>query len=294
MKWAEYSGLQAPADFHFGECLSFLGRSDTETTHSIKDGHLYKLLKSDGELILVRISEGLKISFLGDISEKGKRAAGLYIQEWLDLDRDLTPFYELAALDPVLWALTENYRGLRIAGIPDLFEALSWAVIGQQINLTFAYTLKKRLVEAYGEKHTILNETYWLFPQPEAIAELQTDDLRKLQFTGRKAEYMIGIAKAVSSGELAKKALQKLDDQQVRNTLMSIRGVGAWTADYVMMKSFRRTAAFPIGDAGLHNALKAQLNLPEKPALDQIKKLAARWEGWQAYAVFYLWRSLYE
>lgn len=75
---------------------------------------------------------------------------------------------------------------------------------------------------------------------------------------------------------------------------MAIRGVGEWTADYVMMKCLHHPTAFPITDVGLHNALKIQLGLKRKPTLEEIKEFAANWEGLQAYAVFYLWRSLYE
>ena len=76
--------------------------------------------------------------------------------------------------------------------------------------------------------------------------------------------------------------------------LIHMRGVGAWTADYVLMKCLHHRAAFPIADVGLHNALKNQLGLERKPNIMEIKEIATHWEGWQAYATFYLWRSLYD
>lgn len=69
-------------------------------------------------------------------------------------------------------------------------------------------------------------------------------------------------------------------------------GFGPWTANYVMMRCLRDPSAFPIEDVGLHNALKQQLKLSEKPGLAEIRQLAAAWQGWEAYATFYLWRSL--
>ncbi|WP_306009470.1 hypothetical protein [Bacillus sp. MMSF_3328] len=75
---------------------------------------------------------------------------------------------------------------------------------------------------------------------------------------------------------------------------MSLKGVGAWTADYVRMKCLLDPAAFPIGDAGFQNALKLQMGLDRKPSIEEVEKAASRWAGWQAYAVFYFWRSLYE
>lgn len=99
----------------------------------------------------------------------------------------------------------------------------------------------------------------------------------------------------MANGELAKEALLQLQDfKQVQSSLLAIKGIGAWTSDYVLMKCFRHPAALPIADVGLHNALKLQLGLERKPAIQEINQLAAYWDGWQAYATFYLWRSLYD
>jgi len=196
--------------------------------------------------------------------------------------------------DPLLKRLAERYYGLRLIGIPDLFEALAWSVIGQQINLNFAYTLKKRLVEAFGEKVTGDGRDFCLFPSPETVAGLSPETLLKMQFSRNKTEYLVGIARRITSGELSKEIILKEgnDLNAMRAKLLEIRGVGQWTADYVLMKCFRLPSAFPIGDVGLHNALKIQLGLPQKPSLKEIEKIAAGWKDWEAYATFYLWRSL--
>lgn len=302
MNWINHGSfieIIPPSDFNFKECLVFLGRSDHEILHRISDGHLFKLIKIEGELVLLKIEE---ISNLIRIEFPVKTPApavlervAAYVWEWFDLNHELASFYEMASKDKVLHTISNQYRGLRIIGIPDLFEALTWAVLGQQINLTFAYTLKKRFVEQFGESLTFEGNTYWLFPAYEAIAPISVEELKKLQFTTRKAEYIIGIAQLMSSGQLTKVTLLELQNyQQVKKALMAIRGVGAWTADYVMMKSLHCTSAFPIADVGLHNAIKLQLGLERKPALEEIEELAKTWEGWQAYATFYLWRSLYE
>src|SRR6185437_15663346 len=88
----------------------------------------------------------------GPVDTQTKQAVELYLTEWFDMDTDLGPFYGLAAEDPLLKPLAERFRGLRNIGIPDLFEALCWGILGQQINLAFAYTLKKRFVETFGSE----------------------------------------------------------------------------------------------------------------------------------------------
>lgn len=291
--------IQPPMDFDFEECLIFLGRSEEELLHKIKDGYVYKLLKVDQELLLIKIgyrNDALQLEFpLGEPTVRAQKMAVDFVVDWFDLDRDLSGFYEMAEKDRLLKGIAREYRGLRIIGIPDLFEALTWAIMGQQINLTFAYTLRKRFAERFGESVTVNGETHWLYPTFSRIAELDTDDLRELQFTARKAEYVIGVAEAMSKGELSKKTLLQIEDfQQVHSELTQLRGIGAWSADYVMMKCLHHMAAFPIADVGLHNAVKFHLGLERKPTINELKEMAESWTGWEAYAVFYLWRSLYE
>lgn len=284
------------ADFNFTECLAILGRSDQELLHTIQDERITKLLATEDEMVLFDLShsgESLHIEFLHHApTEQGKQAVVRYVTDWFDLETDLQPFYAMAASDPVLREVVERHAGLRIMGMPDLFEAFVWAITGQQINLTFAYTLKRRLIEHFGTSHTVDGVEYWAFPSAETIASLQVEHLRKLQFSERKAEYIIGIAREIADGRLVKNELLEKTEQQVEKQLVAIRGVGPWSAHYVMMKCLRFTSAFPISDVGLHNALKHQLGMEQKPAIAEIEKLAENWAGWQAYATFYLWRVL--
>ncbi|WP_413305466.1 DNA-3-methyladenine glycosylase [Bacillus sp. 1P10SD] len=290
--------IKTPKDFNFKECLVFLGRSDQELLHKISDGYVFKLLKVEQELVLLKISyknDALQVEFpMGNPTLDAQKMAAKYVVDWFDLDRDLFGFFEMARNDQMLQPVVSKYRGLRIIGIPDLFEALTWAIMGQQINLTFAYTLRKRFVERFGESVTFDGETYWLYPTFDRIAEIEVDTLKDLQFTARKAEYVIGVSRAMVNGELSRENLLKMEDyQQIHTYLTKLRGIGSWTADYVMMKCLHQSAAFPITDVGLHNAVRIQLGLERKPTLDELKEMAAGWTGWEAYAVFYLWRSLY-
>lgn len=299
MNWIDhqtYLEIPPPIEFNFEECLRFLDRSDQEVLHRIRAGHLYKLIKTKQELVLCKIGWGhdsIRVDFpINPPSKECREDVATYIDEYFDLNQDLRGFYEMAWQDKILRPLVDRYNGLRILCMPDLFEALSWAIIGQQINLTFAYTLKKRFVERFGESVTYDGETYWLFPTFEKIAGIDMGDLRELQFTARKAEYIIGVAEQMAHGHLNKGVLLQHNYQQVKKTLMAIRGIGGWSADYVMMKCLGFSCAFPIADVGLHNAIKLQLGMERKPTIEEINQMAEKWKGWQAYATFYLWRSL--
>jgi DNA-3-methyladenine glycosylase II len=75
--------------------------------------------------------------------------------------------------------------------------------------------------------------------------------------------------------------------------LVNIRGIGPWTANYVLMRCLRFPSAFPIDDVGLQNAIKHPLGRDKKPTKDEIMKFAGNWTNWESYATFYLWRFLY-
>lgn len=296
---SNYVRVPTPVEFNFEECLVFLNRSLQENLHRIQNDQIIKLIDHKGELILIGIThEGqhLRIEFLnGKPSEEGQRAAADYVWEWFDLKTDLASFYEMAAEDPILQPIVKRHFGLRVLGFLDLFEAMAWAITGQQINLTFAYTLKKRFVEAYGKSIVYENDIYWTFPSCEEIAALAVSDLTPMQYSARKAEYIIGIATEMAKGNLVKENFTNGKDAQiVEKELVAIRGIGPWSANYVMMKCLGFTSAFPIADVGLHNALKYQLELEKKPSIAEIEHYAENWKGWEAYATFYLWRSLYE
>ena len=155
-----------------------------------------------------------------------------------------------------------------------------------------AYTLKKRLIENYGEVISYEGKSVYLFPQPEVIAKLTDEDLRPLQFSRSKIKYLKNVAQAIVDGEISKDILSKMTYEDANAKLIEIKGVGNWTADYVLMKCLRLPDAFPISDVGVHNAIKFQLGLEQKPTIEEIEKMAKHWQGWKSYATFYLWHSL--
>ena len=290
--------MKPPGEFDFSQCLKFLTRSPLELCHTVEADTLFKLVKFDNQFVLVNIrstdNDYLWIDFLTPRPKKSIRArTAKYVWDWFDLDTDLRPFYRMAKNDPILKHVTKNFYGLRMMMIGDLFEAICWAMIGQQINLAFAYTLKKRLVESFGEKFHFDQKTYYLFPTAQAISRLAVGDLRRLQFTGRKAEYIIELARKIEGGQLTKNALLNEDQfETARKELILLRGVGKWTAEYVCLRCLGDPGAFPADDIGLQNAIKQHLGLDEKATVEGILHYAAAWKSWQAYATFYLWSSL--
>ena len=292
--------IEVPDTFDFETNVGYLARSPHECMHSIEGNVVSKRIPAGKSAPLVSIegrgNEPLRVRLREQearANEEQVQAIIRFVKEWFDLDSDLSSFYSIARGDVLLAPLAEAYRGLRMIGIPDLYEAVCWGILGQQINLAFAYTLKRRFVETFGEAISYGGRLHWTFPKPADIANLAPEALTSLQLTGRKAEYLIGVAKLIDSGELNKEQLLRAaNPKEAERRLVSIRGIGPWTANYVLMRCLRLPSAFPIDDVGLHNAIKLRLGLPEKPTISHIRELSAGWAGWEAYATFYLWRAL--
>lgn len=282
------------ANFSFDECLVFLRRSDKECLHEVEGNTLRKVIVVNNTPVLTTITDAPKKQGLQVTTNTAADPACLknYISHWLHLDADLNEFYTFAKKDKILSPLIQQYKGLRLIGIPELFEALTWTITGQQINLSFAYTLKQRLIHAYGDAITSHGKTYYVYPQPATIAALEPAALTDMQFSRSKADYIISIAKAMAEERLSLAQLQSLDYTTAREYLISFKGIGNWSANYVLMKFSRYWQALPLEDAGLHNALKQQLQLAVKPSLAEIKEYRQHWQQHAAYATFYLWRSL--
>jgi DNA-3-methyladenine glycosylase II len=294
--------LLTPPDYRWSPNIAYLSRSANECLFRVDAGTVTRCVPLGVRRPIVTIGENPDGHLDVSVREIGADELTAvqdeliaYVTEWLDLRRDLTPFYAMAANDPHLAGPVAAFRGLHLAGVPDLFEALAWAIIGQQINLTFAYTLKRRLVEAFGD-YALDHEggRHWIFPTPEKVASLRYEELTALQMTRKKAEYLVDTAALIANGSLSKDGLLQTGGlAEVERQLLGIRGIGPWTAHYAAMRCLRFPDAFPIQDVGLHLAIQRQLGMDRKPSLAEIRSLAAGWAGWESYAVFYLWRTLY-
>ncbi|MGC3947892.1 MAG: DNA-3-methyladenine glycosylase [Chryseolinea sp.] len=278
-------------------------RSPRELLHRFENGRLRKLLQFNDRPVLIELYEtaestdpverGIIIRALNTSINAGEQAQlERYVREWFDLDTDLKPFYQKVAADKLLGELITKFHGYRIVGQPDLFESLVWAVLGQQINLAFAYTLKQRFVEQFGTSYEFEGQHYYAFPSPEVVSQLTDADLLPLQFSRQKSKYTVEIGKAFAQKVISRDVLASMPLEQARDTLMQIKGVGNWTANYALMKTFRYKDAFPAEDVGIHNAIRLLKNSKRKPTIEEVRRLFRKYKGWEAYATLYLWKSL--
>jgi DNA-3-methyladenine glycosylase II len=102
----------------------------------------------------------------------------------------------------------------------------------------------------------------------------------------------VTIARAFAERTVTQESLAAMTFAEAKDMLMQIKGVGNWTANYALMKTFRYKDAFPAEDVGVHNAIRLIRNSKSKPTVEEVRRLFKKYKGWEAYATLYLWRSL--
>lgn len=187
-----------------------------------------------------------------------------------------------------LVSLFNQYPGTPIVREFDLYYSLMKTIIHQQLNMKFAYVLSTRFVERYGEQV----EGVWFYPTPERIASIKVEDLRELQFSGRKAEYVIDTSRLIAEGKLDLNELKGKADEEILSELIKIRGVGRWTAENWLMFGLGREDQFPKADIGIQNAVKKFLAMDQKPTKEVLEEISQEWYPYRSYASLTLWRSI--
>jgi DNA-3-methyladenine glycosylase II len=204
-------------------------------------------------------------------------------------DTDLAMFYRAIANEPALAALTTRLHGIRPTRSP-LWETLCWTICGQQISVAFAYVLKERLVNAYGTRYIIDGQPLYAFPTPEILANADPEHLAGMQFSRNKASFIVGLAQAICNRHLDLNHVQRLSTSDAIQYLTDFRGIGQWTAEFLLLRALGRRDAFPAADAGVRQAVtKLYDQKLDPPAL---RTFSQRWGEWSGLVALYLLASL--
>lgn len=188
----------------------------------------------------------------------------------------------LRAQDPVLRGLIDanpdlDYDAWRKAlPVTGLFEALLFQIIGQQISVAAGNAIHARLRTLFHNGQ----------PDPERLAQLSTDDLQRIGFSMRKAEYATDLARRTAAGEL--EGLAELSHDEARAKLVSFRGIGPWTADGALLIAFGWSDVLVSGDLVLRKAVQRAYGLPELPSAKEVEALGERWRPHRSLAAGYL------
>ena len=210
------------------------------------------------------------------------------VRRLLGLDLDLVGFYRMAKGDPALATLIEPLYGLRPTLAPTPFEMLVGSITAQQVNLSFAFACRGRLVRRFGKPVKVGRETVWAFPEAARLAEARVRELRALKYSTRKAEYIRDLARAVVAGTLDLEAICAAESTLVIEQLTALRGLGRWTADWFLARCLGRGAVCPAGDLAVRKAFVHYYGRGRALSEDTIRRRARAWGEHQNLAVHYI------
>src|SRR5262245_53007569 len=204
---------------------------------------------------------------------------GAVVHKLLGAEFDLDPFTAFAVTEPVLARIVPELRGLRPPLAPDPFESLVTSITAQQVSLHAAFAVRSRFVERFGEPAQLAVA----FPTRERVALASEAELTALGFSLRKAEYVLGIARA----DLDFDVLAGLPDDEAKSRLTSLRGIGEWSADWFLARYLARPEAWPAGDLGLRKAVLAFY-----PETTDVRAAGARFHPFQNLSAHFLLLAL--
>lgn len=297
LRGARHFSLALPTSYLRERTLAYLGRDPGSLTLRVSGNHLAAAVRLAGVPAVIRaeIREGgvrAEIEAGAPMSPLPEDAAALAhaaLLRLLGLGRHPETFEARAAADPGLGPWVARQRGLRISHTPDPFDGLLWVILGQQITLAFAFTLRRRLIERAGSP---LPGGLVAPPTPEAVANLEIETLAGEQFSRRKAEYLIGTSRLIAGGGLAIERPEWIPATRIERELLAVRGLGPWSVQYLLMRAYGFEDCVPVGDAGLTRALQNVYALPARPGPPETLALMAPFAPYRSWATFHLWESI--
>ena len=186
---------------------------------------------------------------------------------------------KLAAGDPQLKAIIQQYGHPPMWTRPATFQTLILFILEQQVSLAAAYAAFKKLKEKTG------------YVTPSKILALSDEELRSCYFSRQKIVYARELANAVIKKQLVLKQLTHQPGEEVRVQLKKIKGIGDWTVDVYLMHSLQRTDLFPLGDIALVNSLKETKQLHKQVTKEEMLAVAEAWRPYRTIAAMILWHA---
>jgi len=217
----------------------------------------------------------LKVSVSGRrVPSRVKPEVEQIVTKTLGTRVDLSRFYRLAARSEKLRALAERFRGMKPPRFPSIFESLVNGIACQQLSLTVGIILLNRLAAACGAAQGAGGHA---FPRPSDLLRMNAEDLRGLGFSYSKARALLDLA--------------GLNDDPVRQTLLQMKSVGRWTAEYVMLRGLGRLSVFPGDDVGARHKLRELFGASAAPkgmTYEDVNRIVSVWAPYAGFVYFHL------
>jgi 3-methyladenine DNA glycosylase/8-oxoguanine DNA glycosylase len=205
--------------------------------------------------------------------------------EWLiSSDLDLRQFYELVHNHPIMGPVTRSLKGLKPLRPLSLFEMVIIAITEQQLSLAAAFYIRGRLVARFGQQWG----TVWIFPAPETLADAPLGALMRCGLSARKAKYIKDLARRVADCTFDLDALKHRGDEEAYACLVNQRGLGAWSAQYILARGLGRHDRLPSDDVSLRRVVGGFLSRGRHLTPEELEEVLVPFAPFRGLAAFYL------
>lgn len=286
--------LRLPDDYRHAYTLRAQRRDRNSLSEQVEGNHIVKAIQLGTVPVLLHVellegSARCRVESPREVDMELVSLARTLVTRLLGLEGDPAELERRLHEQGDLARLIEGRSGLRIPLTATPFEGLVWAIVGQQVNLPFAFTLRRAVTELCGDE---VADGLRAHPSPQAVATLDYTDLTARQFSRRKAEYLIDTARLIASGALPLDDLASVPATEVERRLLAVRGLGPWSVNYIMMRAFGFPDCVPLGDTGLTSALQRFFSLDKRPDAAQTAVLMQPFAPFRSLATYHLWMTL--
>lgn len=285
--------IDAPKSYRFEYTLRVIVKETHGPTSAFFNGIFQRVIRVLDEPVLVCVWEqnGLWVEFTCWQPTAERFLESLFItKRILGLDQNIEDFYNKFKNDPVIGKAVKKAKGLSIPTIPDLMECTTWAILGQQTTISSTITLFNILVKTYGNLERFGKDAFYLFPQAKEIAKIPVEDMVSLKIPRKKAEYLSNIASLVAAGEFPLSGRVLGNFQWSLEKLHSFRGIGPWSANYILLRHYGSPCAIPYTDTGLSRAI--YLLTGKTTGLKEQIEFFKPYKGYGALCSIALWNYL--
>lgn len=283
--------LELPADYRTHDLLNFhrrdaQGLAEWVTDAGLDKGILWQGIPARLALRFVDGGAGVALEVDGEVAIDPQVLRRL-AAHMLGLTQPVQAFEVEHGAHPLLGALIAANRGLRVPQSASPFEALSWAISGQQISLAVAISLRRKLIQLAGRRHS---SGLFCYPDAAAVAALDEDALGQAGFSRAKSGTLLRLAREVVEGRLPlDEWLQDEPAEAIGQRLLALKGIGPWTVDYALLRGFARLDGSLHGDAAVRRQLQRLLGTEEKLGQPFVRDWLLPFAPWRALVAAHLW-----
>ena len=287
--------LPLPADFNRDAFLDFHRRDVQAVAEKVDAGMLVKafIWQQVPTLLTVAFHEPgqARITLQCD-AEAPSASVSLdaFARHLLGLDQPTQEFEAQTGRHPLVGAMVRTQAGLRVPQSASPFEALSWAIIGHQISVAAAVSIRRRFIQRLGRRHS--NGLY-CYPDAKDAANTDAETLKACGFSRSKAECLLTVARLCLDETLLPEIHTAQPDlEALRKSLLEIRGLGPWSVHYALLRGYAWMDGSLHGDVAVRRAIQQLLGNAAPPTAREAELWLADFRPWRSLMAAHLWKSL--